>query len=85
MIKYCFLFNVASKVIFQSGDYDVIPLLVYAGSEEMAKMLAKEYLESGKSGFLIKEVVGQYLGVSSHFLWDGETKIVSYDKMYKMY
>lgn len=85
MIKYCFLFNVASKVIFQNGDYAIIPLLVYARSEEKAKILAREYLESGKNGFLIKEVVGQYLRESSRFLWDGETKIVSYDKMHKMY
>lgn len=42
------------------------------------------FLESGKSGYQVKEIQEQHVVGGSSFLWDKEEKIVSSDKVYKM-
>lgn len=82
MIINCFLYTVVSKVIFKDGSRDAIPIQVYTKSEFTAMLMARDYLESGKSGFKIKEVTGQYLSQSSNFLMDDRDKVISFDEMF---
>lgn len=82
MIIKCFLFTVMSKVVFTDDSCEIIPMHVYAKSEGQAMLITKNHLESGKSGFKVKEVVGQRLGVSSCFLIDDKDKVISFDEMF---
>ena len=82
MIIKCFLYTVVSKIVYKNDARDTISIQVYAKSESAAMRIAKDYLESGKSGFKIKEVVCQYLSMSSCFLMDNKDKVISFDEMF---
>lgn len=84
MVIEVHLFSVMTRVVFKNGSSELIPFQVYARSDYLAKKTVRDYLESGKSGYQVKEIQEQHVVGSSNFLWDKEEKIVSSDKMYKM-
>lgn len=84
MIIEVHLFKVNTKVIFKDGSSEHIPYMVYARSDYMAMKMVRDYLESGKSGYQVKEIHEQHVVGGSSFLWDKEETIVSYDNLYKM-
>lgn len=72
MICEYFLFDVVSKVQFQSGTIEEIPTFVHAKNEHEAKKIAYDYLMSGKSGYKVFSVLFQYLSISDRFLADSK-------------
>lgn len=82
MVVEHFLFTVISKVVYKSGERDRIKTRVLASNEFSAMLMAREYLESGKSGYKVKEVIGQYLDVSSSFLADSDVSTVGVGKAF---
>jgi hypothetical protein len=70
--KEYFLFTVVSKVVFQSGAVEEIPVYVHERTESKAKRLALEYLTSEKSGYKIASVLHQHLTMSSAFIANGK-------------
>lgn len=70
-IQKYFLFAVVSKVMFQSGSIEEIPIYVHAKNESMAEKLAFDYLMSGESGYRVSSVLHQSLSMSSSFIAEG--------------
>lgn len=68
MIQKYFLFTVVSKVVFQSGAEEEIPIYVHARTESKAKKMALNYLMSRESGYKISSVLHQSLTMSSSFI-----------------
>lgn len=69
-IKKYFLFTVVSKVMFQSGAEEEIPVYVHARNESKAKKMALDYLMSGESGYKVLSVLHQRLTMSNFFIAD---------------
>lgn len=85
MIIECFLYKVNSKVVFQNGEEGYIPSFVYAKSEAKAHAMAKEWLESGKSGWKVKEVLFQHSLMSSRFLAEYGSSLISFKEQFECY
>lgn len=68
MVVECFLYSLNMKCVFKNGDEGLIPVNVYASSECEAVTMATQYLESGKSLWKVKEVVGYHFLESKTFL-----------------
>ena len=70
-IQKYFLFTVVSKVLFQSGAVEEIPIYVHAKTESIAEKTAFDYLMSSKSGYKVSSVLHQRLTMSSSFIAEG--------------
>lgn len=68
MVIECFLYSIDMKCILENGNLFTIPVLVYAQSRNQAVHIVKSFLESGKSGWKVKEVTGFRFKLSNSFL-----------------
>lgn len=67
MIKSNFLFNVDSRVCWESGKVGDIQFFVEASNETEAKKIAEEELMN-KEHWKVKEIMWQELAPSRHYL-----------------
>lgn len=77
MVNEHFLFNTINNCEFENGKVNFVRLFVFAEDKGKAKKIAKEYLESGKSGFAVKQVVGQDWRPSNSFICEEGTVMCS--------